>query len=69
MTASEQYLREIDRAIFKLHGAAPKPVPQPLSDMGQGYVAKYDPIRLPGGCLLYRLVNQNTDTKARGAED
>ena len=55
MTASEQYLREIDKAMRELHGVTVKPTAPCLHDTTQKRVAKHEATRLPGGCLLYRL--------------
>lgn len=59
MTASEQYLREIDKAMRELHGGVTmKPKALSVHDTRQERTAKREPIRLPGGCLLYRLASK-----------
>lgn len=55
MTASEQYLREIDKAMRELYGVTVTPKALRVHDTMQERVTKRKPIRLPGGCLLYRL--------------
>lgn len=55
MTASEQYLREIDKAMRELHGVIVKPTDPRAHDARQERAIKREAIRLPGGCLLYRL--------------
>lgn len=60
MTASEQYLREIDKAMRELRGVTTKPNALCKGDAKQERVAKPEPIRLPGGCLLYQLPQGGT---------
>lgn len=55
MTASEQYLHEIDNAMRELHGVTMKPKALRRQDKRHERAAKHEAIRLPGGCLLYRL--------------
>lgn len=60
MTASEQYLHEIDKAMRELYGVTVTPKALRVHDTRQECVTKRKPIRLPGGCLLYRLAIKGT---------
>lgn len=54
MRASEHYIREMDKAMQKLQSIA-IPNTSRASAMKQKSAVKPNVIRLPGGCLLYRL--------------
>ena len=53
MSASEQYLREFDKALDELRRTRKQE--QERRQEAKPKRARRKPIRLPGGCLLYRL--------------
>lgn len=58
MTATEHYIREMDKAMRELHGITMKAGTTPAKTAGQHHVDKHEPIRLLGGCLLYRFARK-----------